>query len=74
LQEITNNNPHISNPLINEESEFDNNDNSNNNAPPIIPDDKRDVKVLHGEKTTSEMNKIVYYLKQISYDGYFERD
>ena len=26
-----------------------------------IPDDKRDVKVLHGEKTTSEMNKIVYY-------------
>jgi len=42
LQEITNNNPHISNPLINEESEFDNNDISNNNAPPIIPDDKRD--------------------------------
>ena len=39
-----------------------------------IPDDKRDVKVLHGEKTTSEMNKIVYYLNQIKYDGYFERD
>jgi len=39
-----------------------------------IPDDKRDVKVLHGEKTTSEMNKIVYYLNQIKYEGYFERD
>ncbi len=37
-----------------------------------IPDDKRDVKVLHGEKITSEMNKIVYYLKQIKYAGYFE--
>jgi hypothetical protein len=39
-----------------------------------IPDDKRDVKVLHGEKTTSEMNKILYFLKEINYNGYFERD
>lgn len=39
-----------------------------------IPDDKRDVKVLHGEKTSTEMNKIVYFLNQIKYDGYFERD
>ena len=39
-----------------------------------IPEDKRDVKVLHGEKTTSEMNKIVYYLKQLDYNGYFERN
>ncbi len=39
-----------------------------------IPNDKRDVKVLHGEKITSEMNKIVYYLKQIKYAGYFESD
>ena len=37
-----------------------------------IPDDKRDVKVLHGEKTTTEMNKIVYFLNKIKYDGYFE--
>ena len=39
-----------------------------------IPEDKRDVKVLHGEKTTSEMNKIVYYLKQLDYNGYFQRN
>jgi hypothetical protein len=39
-----------------------------------IPDDKRDVKVLHGEKTTSEMNKIVYFLKEINYNGYFEKN
>lgn len=39
-----------------------------------IPADKRDIKVLHGEKTTSEMEKIVYYLKQINYNGYFECD
>jgi hypothetical protein len=38
-----------------------------------IPDDKIDVKVLHGEKTTSEMNKIVYFLKEINYNGYFEK-
>ena len=39
-----------------------------------IPDDKRDVKVLHGEKRSTEINKIVYYLNQIKYAGYFERD
>jgi len=39
-----------------------------------IPDDKRDVKVLHGEKTTTEMNKIVYYLKQLDYNGYFKHN
>ena len=33
-----------------------------------IPDDKRGVKVLHGEKTTSEMNKIVYYRRQNNFD------
>ena len=39
-----------------------------------IPDEKRDVKVLHGEKITSEMNKIIYFLKEINYNGYFEKN
>jgi len=39
-----------------------------------IPEDKRNVKVLHGEKLTTEMNKIVYFLKELNYDGYFDRD
>jgi hypothetical protein len=39
-----------------------------------IPDDKRNVKVLHGEKTTSEMKKILYFLKEINYNGYFEKN
>jgi fructose-specific phosphotransferase system IIC component len=33
LQEISNSNPHIQNPLLNEESELDNNENINNTPP-----------------------------------------
>ena len=39
-----------------------------------IPDDKRDVKVLHGEKMTLEVNKMLYYLKELNYNGYFENN
>ena len=37
-----------------------------------IPDDKRDVKVLHGEKITSECDKIIVYLKKLEENGYFK--
>jgi len=37
-----------------------------------IPENKRDVKVLHGEKLTSECNKIIFYLKELKENGYFE--
>ena len=40
----------------------------------MIPEEKRNIKVLHGEKTTTEMKKIVYYLNQIKYNGYFENN
>lgn len=39
-----------------------------------IPDDKRNIKVLHGEKLTTEMNKIVYFLKELQYNGYFDNN
>lgn len=39
-----------------------------------MPEDKRDVKVLHGEKITSEVNKILHFLKEIDYNGYFEKN
>lgn len=39
-----------------------------------IPEDKRNVKVLHGEKSTSEVNKILYYLKELKNNGYFENN
>jgi hypothetical protein len=37
-----------------------------------IPESKKDVKVLHGEKLTSECDKIILYLKKLKEDGYFE--
>lgn len=37
-----------------------------------IPNDKRDVKVLHGEKVTSECDKIILYLKELEKNGYFK--
>ena len=39
-----------------------------------IPEDKRNVKVLHGEKLTTEMKKITYFLKELEYNGYFEKN
>jgi hypothetical protein len=39
-----------------------------------MPEDKRDVKVLHGEKITSEVKKILHFLKEINYNGYFEKN
>ena len=36
-----------------------------------IPDDKRFVKVLHGEKRTEEVNKILDFLVGIKKNGYF---
>jgi hypothetical protein len=37
-----------------------------------IPKSKRDVKVLHGEKLTSECDKIILYLKDLKQNGYFQ--
>lgn len=37
-----------------------------------IPNDKRDVKVLHGEKVTSECDKIILYLKDLEKNEYFK--
>jgi hypothetical protein len=37
-----------------------------------IPDDKRFVKVLHGEKRTEEVNKILEFLVETKKNGYFE--
>jgi hypothetical protein len=37
-----------------------------------IPENKRDIKVLHGEKLTSECDKIILYLKELKQNGYFK--
>jgi len=37
-----------------------------------IPEDKREVKVLHGEKVTSECDKIIDYLKELKNNNYFK--
>lgn len=37
-----------------------------------IPENKKNVKVLHGEKLTSEANKIILYLKELKENGYFK--
>jgi hypothetical protein len=37
-----------------------------------IPESKKDVKVLHGEKLTSECDKIMLYLKKLEENGYFK--
>jgi hypothetical protein len=37
-----------------------------------IPESKKDVKVLHGEKITSECDKIIVYLKKLEENGYFK--
>lgn len=37
-----------------------------------IPESKKDVKVLHGEKLTSECDKIMIYLKKLEENGYFK--
>ena len=39
-----------------------------------IPEDKKNVKVLHGEKSTLEVDKIVYYLKELNENGYFKNN
>jgi hypothetical protein len=36
-----------------------------------IPDNKRDIKVLHGEKRTSEVNLILDYLVELKNNNYF---
>jgi hypothetical protein len=36
-----------------------------------IPDDKRNVKVLHGEKRKDEVHKILKFLKDLDQSGYF---
>lgn len=37
-----------------------------------IPSNKKDVKVLHGEKLTSECNKIILYIKELEKNEYFK--
>jgi hypothetical protein len=37
-----------------------------------IPNDKRDIKVLHGEKVTAESDRIISYLKELKENGYFK--
>lgn len=37
-----------------------------------IPESKKDVKVLHGEKITSECDRIILYLKKLEENGYFK--
>jgi hypothetical protein len=37
-----------------------------------IPNNKKDIKVLHGEKLTSECDKIILYLKDLEQNGYFQ--
>jgi hypothetical protein len=39
-----------------------------------IPEDKRYVKVLHGEKRTEEVDKILEYLKDLNDSGYFPKN
>jgi len=36
-----------------------------------IPNDKKDIKVLHGEKSPSECDKIISYLKELDENEYF---
>lgn len=36
-----------------------------------IPDDKKNIKVLHGEKRTSEVNMILKYLQELKSSNYF---
>lgn len=38
-----------------------------------IPDNKRDTKVLHGEKRTSEVNLILNYLVEINNNNFFKK-
>jgi len=37
-----------------------------------IPEDKKNVKVLHGEKNKNEVDKIINYLKELNNNGYFK--
>lgn len=37
-----------------------------------IPDDKKDIKVLHGEKRKQEVESIIEYLKVLKNKGYYE--
>jgi hypothetical protein len=39
-----------------------------------IPDDKRNIKVLHGEKRTSEVDLILDYLSALKQNGYFQNN
>lgn len=48
------------------------NDNDPNTHFYKIPNNKRDVKVLHGEKLTSECDKIIFYVKELEKNGYFQ--